>query len=426
MGQKKLSGVLILIIVMVISFLLILLNMVSGIVANQFTPAKEFPRKNEYIIFCMIFLAIGISGLSAIAMAMQEQSVNRRKLLTYLVFTLIGLGGSSIPGSKLIKEGWTSSEEKVVPSSPPSSTLTQKPSEITPKPEPDPPAKTNNPALVKDSFSFETVEVNERGEVIKRESKTTSMWIENLETEIQLEMVYIPGGSFTMGSPVDEEGHRENKQISEDQKRNIAIQPILMGRYTVTQSQWKSVSKLARIQIDLESDPSYFKGALRPVESVTSDEAKEFCERLSSATGREYRLPTEAEWEYACRANTTTPFYFGNTITTDLANYDGSNEVYGREPKGQYRRQTTEVGIFPPNAYGLFDMHGNLWEWCSDNWSMNGEFFNIIRGGSWYTSPKRCRSANRTILRLDNREDSAPRDSVGLRVVCVPRMNIFQ
>jgi serine/threonine protein kinase len=94
------------------------------------------------------------------------------------------------------------------------------------------------------------------------------------------------------------------------------------------------------------------------------------CEKLSQKTGKTYRLPSEAEWEYACRAGTTTPFYFGETITTDLVNYNG-NSTYASAPKGQYRQQTTPVGSFPPNAFGLYDMHGNVWEWCQDHWHDN-------------------------------------------------------
>jgi formylglycine-generating enzyme required for sulfatase activity len=143
---------------------------------------------------------------------------------------------------------------------------------------------------------------------------------------------------------------------------------------------------------------------------VSWDDAIEFCARLSKATGREYRLPSEAEWEYACRAGTTTPFHFGETITTDLANYNG-NYTYGSGSKGQYRKQTTDVGSFPANAFGLHDMHGNVWEWCQDTWQENyngaptdgsawvyenaNQNSMILRGGSWLNGPWDCRSAYR-------------------------------
>jgi formylglycine-generating enzyme required for sulfatase activity len=148
---------------------------------------------------------------------------------------------------------------------------------------------------------------------------------------------------------------------------------------------------------------------------VSWDDAIEFCARLSHKTGKPYRLPSEAEWEYACRAGTTTPFHFGETITTDLANYDG-NSTYGSGLKGECRQQTTEVGKFPPNAFGLYDMHGNILDWCQDAWysykeaprdgtawmsennnwmSENNKDARLLRGGSWKNTPRSCRSAYR-------------------------------
>ncbi|MGB3656171.1 MAG: SUMF1/EgtB/PvdO family nonheme iron enzyme [Rivularia sp. (in: cyanobacteria)] len=378
--------------------------------------------------------------------------IGRRKLLRY-VFYFIGAGGVAIFSVKL-RESWNSIH-RTVP--------TQKPAKVTPEPEqtespaarttpdqktakePPKPKKTESPAppkntipaLLEDSFSFETVKVSEQGEVIRRESKATTMWIEDLGKGIKLEMVKVPFGTFTMGSPAYEKGRQKN----EEPQRKVTIQPFLMGRFPVTQALWKYVSKLPRVEIDLPSDPSYFKGNLRPVERISWYEAREFCARLSKATNREYRLPSESEWEYACRAGTTTPFYFGKSITTKLANYDGSY-VYGRELKGIYRERTTEVGTFPPNNYGLFDMHGNLWEWCADHfhenykrapknesaWFSNNENARrVIRGGSWFNAPKRCRSANRSPLSPDNRGVSEGRDSsnVGFRIVCVVKESVY-
>ena len=131
--------------------------------------------------------------------------------------------------------------------------------------------------------------------------------------------------------------------------------------------QWKAVAKLPKISIDLELDLSSSKGDERPVETITWYEAKEFCERLSQFTKREYRLPSEAEWEYACRAGTSDIFHFGNTISSDVANFDG-NYTYGSGTKGIYRGETTVVGSFGvSNEFGLYDMHGNVWEWCEDH-----------------------------------------------------------
>jgi formylglycine-generating enzyme required for sulfatase activity len=134
-------------------------------------------------------------------------------------------------------------------------------------------------------------------------------------------------------------------------EHRVTVPSFFMGKYPITQIQWKALR---------ESHSSRFKGAKRPVENVFWREAGEFCHDLSRMTGRYYRVPSEAEWEYACRAGTTTPFYFGETITTDLANYSPGNE-------------TTDVGSFPPNAFGLYDMHGNVWEWCADPYHENYE-----------------------------------------------------
>ncbi|MGH2414455.1 MAG: formylglycine-generating enzyme family protein, partial [Microcystaceae cyanobacterium] len=169
------------------------------------------------------------------------------------------------------------------------------------------------------------------------------------------------------------------------------------------------VAALPRVNRNINLEPSHFKGDDCPVERVSWDDAVEFCARLSKKTGREYRLPSEAEWEYACRAGTTTPFYFGETITTDVANYNG-DYIYRNAPKGEYRRRTTRIGSFPPNAFGLYDMHGNVWEWCADTWhnnykgaptdgrawiNDNNNKYRVLRGGSWVCYPGSCRSACR-------------------------------
>jgi formylglycine-generating enzyme required for sulfatase activity len=222
---------------------------------------------------------------------------------------------------------------------------------------------------------------------------------ENLGNGVILEMVAIPGGKFLMGSPEGEGNDREKPQ------HQVTIQPFYMGKYPVTQAQWERVSRLPEMKIDLRSKPSHFKGANLPVENVSWHDAQEFCARISKATGKLYRLPSEAEWEYACRANTTTPYYFGDTITTDLVNH---NNKYG---------QTTDVGNFPPNAFGLYDMHGNVWEWCEDSWHKNymsapnngnaltsqSDNKRMLRGGQWYLNPSYCRSASRSYNNGDRR-----------------------
>ena len=226
-------------------------------------------------------------------------------------------------------------------------------------------------------------------------------------------MVYIPGGSFLMGSPKTEEGRFD----IEGPQHRVEIAPFYMGRYPVTQAQYQAV---------MGENPSRFKGENNPVERVSWHKAKEFCQKLSEQTGKTYRLPSEAEWEYACRAGTTTPFYFGETISTDQANYDGSR-TYGNGKKGVFRGKTTPVGSFPPNAFGLYDMHGNVLEWCEDVWHDNYEgapddgrpwltggdpSSRMLRGGSWDNYPRYCRCAVR--LRVDPDYGD---DIVGFRVV---------
>ncbi|MCC5618378.1 SUMF1/EgtB/PvdO family nonheme iron enzyme [Nostoc sp. CHAB 5836] len=278
------------------------------------------------------------------------------------------------------------------------------------------------PGVELSNFEFEVVTVNRRGEIIKQETKQARYFTEYLGDNIKLEMVAIPGGKFMMGS-ADGEGHKD-----EYPQHEVNVPPFFMAKYLVTQAQWKAVAALPKIERDLEPEPSHFSGDDLPVDSISWYDAEEFCKRLSQKTGRQYRLPTEAEWEYACRAKTTTPFHFGETITGKLANYDAS-ETFSKEPKGEYRQKTTSVKTFLPNAFGLFDMHGNLWEWCADIWQDNYEgaptdgsewinqidndnHFRVLRGGSWDDYPGNCRSANRI------RNDPGNDDNDGFRVVC--------
>ena len=291
------------------------------------------------------------------------------------------------------------------------------------------------------TFSFETVTVNKKGKIIQRETKQARYFTEDLGNGVSVDMIYIPGGTFLMGSPETE----AESNYWEKPQHQVTIQPFFMGKYTVTQAQWKAVAKLPKIERGLDPDRSYFKGDNRPVEEVSWLDAVEFCARLSEKTGRNYRLPSEAEWEYACRAGTTTPFHFGEIITTDLANYDG-NYTYLDAPKGKYRGETTDVGSFPPNAFGLYDMHGNVDEWCADPWhsnyngaptdgsvwdeeendhrdqnsvdllvmSGNDDRRRLLRGGSWYYNPRYSRSAIRNHHAPDTRNYY-----IGFRFVCV-------
>ncbi len=260
--------------------------------------------------------------------------------------------------------------------------------------------------------------------VIREQTREAQKLVESLNEAVTLEMVLIPPGEFMMGAARGEQG----SDSSEQPQHKVTLQEaFLMGRYPVTQEQWQAVAALPQISRELKAEPSSFKGDKRPVEQVSWEDAQEFCARLSQLTEREYRLPSEAEWEYACRAGTTTPFHFGETIATELANYDG-NYIYGAGVKGKYREETTEVGEFPANEFGLCDMHGNVWEWCEDDWHENYEDAptdgsawlsgasspKVIRGGSWDLNPFYCRSAYRDFDTRDNRNDL-----FGFRVVCV-------
>ena len=273
--------------------------------------------------------------------------------------------------------------------------------------------------------------------MIHEYQRTAQYFREDLGNDIQLDMMLIPGGTFIMGSPKEEEDSRD----SERPQHEVTIEPFWLGQYQVTQAQWKFVAKLPQVNKELNPDPSRFKGDgstsltnNRPVEQVSWYDAVEFCDRLSRHTKRQYRLPSEAEWEYACRAGTKTPFHFGETITTDLANYNG-NYTYGQEPKGVYREETTEVGSFGvANNFGLYDMHGNVYEWCLDDWHDNytdapadgSAWFSsddklsdktgraVLRGGSWIYNPQYCRSAYRLFNNRDNHDYN-----IGFRVVCV-------
>ncbi|WP_414581389.1 SAV_2336 N-terminal domain-related protein [Scytonema sp. PCC 10023] len=277
-------------------------------------------------------------------------------------------------------------------------------------------------------FEFNVVTVNRGGEIIKRETKQAQYFTEDLGNSITLEMVAIPGGKFIMGSPEGEGNDREKPQ------HEVTVQPFFMGRYPVTQAQWRAVAALPQVNKELDPNPSHFKGDDRPVEQISWYDALEFCARLNFrinfTAGRDYRLPSEAEWEYACRAGTTTPFYFGETITTDLANYRG-NSTYGNAPTGEYRQQTIPVGSFPPNAFGLYDMHGNVSEWCADTWHENyqgapkdgsawindNDNRTLLRGGSWDFLPVSCRSASRGCGHRAERDNIV--NYIGFRVVCV-------
>lgn len=289
-----------------------------------------------------------------------------------------------------------------------------------------------------DSFEFDVITLNPQGQEINRVSTKANYRLEDLSRGIILEMVEIPGGSFTMGSPKTELGATK----SQIPQHPVTIKPFFMAKYPITQSQWLRVAKQPQINREINPYCSHFDYPDRPIEQISWFDAVEWCDRLCQLTGKKYRLPSEAEWEYACRANTTTPFHFGETITTEVANYSGvdwdyqgkvcSQGAYGAGPLGEDRRETTPVAYFTTggNQFGLYDMHGNVREWCADYWHENyqaaptdgsawlegGDSANrVLRGGSWNGGPRKCRSASRTKLYPD-----ASLYDIGFRVVYSP------
>jgi formylglycine-generating enzyme required for sulfatase activity len=259
-------------------------------------------------------------------------------------------------------------------------------------------------------------------------------FVEQIAEDLMLEMVYVPSGDFVMGAPEKEEG----SYADERPQHLVTVPAFLMGKYPITQAQYEAV---------MGTNPSRYKdkpdSPSRPVENVSWEDAQEFCKKLSELTGREYKLPSEAQWEYACRAMPSPPtsrdkkgiiyppFHFGETISTKVANYNG-DEIYGRGEKGENRGETTAVGYFGvANEFGLCDMHGNVWEWCEDDWHSNyegaptdgsawidlkGEESNKtshpLRGGSWFLNPQLARSAYRDYYVLVARDNS-----IGFRVI---------
>jgi uncharacterized protein (TIGR02996 family) len=233
---------------------------------------------------------------------------------------------------------------------------------------------------------------------------------------VEMTFSFIPPGTFLMGSPPDEEAHCRDQT----QHRVTLTQGFYLGIHPVTQAQWQTV---------LGSNSSHFQGDNLPVDTVSWEDCQAFCQKLGERDGQRFRLPTEAEWEYACRAGTTTPFHFGPTISTEQANYNG-NDTYGQGKKGIWRRTTTPIDTFPANAWGLFDMHGNVWEWCLDAYGRYGykdtnDPLNakgdtrVLRGGFWAGRPFRCRAADRVSRAPDFRDSR-----VGCRVVlCLDHSN---
>lgn len=254
-------------------------------------------------------------------------------------------------------------------------------------------------------------------EMQKKAAAAANMPLEKtveLGNEVNVVVVFIPAGEFDMGSPMD-----ELKRDSDEAQHHIKLtKAFYIGKFEVTQLQYRVI---------MSENPSKFGGDKLPVENINWYEASRFLKKLSDKTGMKFRLPTEAEWEYACRAGTTTAFNTGTTLDSDVANYD-AGKPYANGIIGKYLERTTEVGSYPPNAWGLCDMHGNVWEWCSDVY--DEDYYKVtplvdpkgpqkaeggdrvIRGGAWNEYAYNCRSANR-----EDRGPKADRSNIGFRVV---------
>jgi formylglycine-generating enzyme required for sulfatase activity len=234
------------------------------------------------------------------------------------------------------------------------------------------------------------------GEKAEKEGKAPTKGPPSTFTNrIGMKFVWIPPGNFLMGSPKEE----EDRNRDETQHKVTLTRGFYLGVYPVTQEQWQAV---------MGNNPSKHKGEKNlPVDNISWNDCQGFIKKLREKEKKPYRLPTEAEWEYACRAGTTTPFHFGETISSDQANYAGEH-VYGKGKEGKTRGKTTPVGTFPANAWGLHDMHGNVWQWCQDWYGeypqkdvvdpqgpATAKTRRVLRGGSYDSIPGECRSASR-------------------------------
>lgn len=291
-----------------------------------------------------------------------------------------------------------------------------------------------------DEFPFVTIKLNGQGEEVSQSRGLATGEIEDLGGGVTIEMIQLSGGEFWMGSTEADsqtafaEAKRYYKDAKEEwykaetPRHRVSVSPFMMGRYPVTQAQWFEVMG------DLPVIEEKLHGEDHPIVNVSWTEATEFCKELSRRTKHQYRLPTEAEWEYACRARTDTPFAFGPTLSPEVANYWWSHP-FANGPKQVPLQKTLPVGnLEVANAFGLFDMHGNVWEWCSDWYSdkyyqecksqgivtdpqgPSAGTNRVIRGGSWYYNAVSCRSADRNNVAPGDRGDG-----LGFRLVRIGR-----
>jgi formylglycine-generating enzyme required for sulfatase activity len=257
------------------------------------------------------------------------------------------------------------------------------------------------------TFKFETIKLSASGAVSERQAMQGRFYEEDLGDAQAIELVSIPAGTFSMGVPDTLAGDYPD----ETPQHEVSIKQFYLSKYEVTQREWRAVAtSLPKVSRDLNPSPSEVQGDSLPVTDVSWEDVMEFCARLSVKTGRLYRLPSEAEWEYAARGGTTSAFFLGATITPEYVNYDGTGP-YGDGPQGVYRQKPVPVGSLKvANPFGLYDVHGNVWEWCAGEyhdsyrsapsdgsaWVTGGDVTRrVVRGGSWNNLAVDCRSANR-------------------------------
>jgi formylglycine-generating enzyme required for sulfatase activity len=278
------------------------------------------------------------------------------------------------------------------------------------------------PATV--SFVYTKAVLDPSGHVT-RSKGTAECFVPDIGGESDIQMVAIPAGKFLMGSPQTEAGRGNDEPLPHDEQ----VAEFYISRREVTQKEWRLVATtLPQVSIALPADPSTFKGDNQPVENISWPEAQEYAARISKRTGRNFTLPSRIQWEYACRAGTSSPFYFGETITPDVAAYNA--EVgYGKAPAGGKPTEPTDVGKFESaNQFGLDDMHGNVWEWCETEYvphasqqsttagsPASGLARRVLRGGSFESLATDCRSASRYAL-----QETARQRDVGFRLVMNP------
>jgi eukaryotic-like serine/threonine-protein kinase len=307
------------------------------------------------------------------------------------------------------------------------------------------PTRTRNPLPATQPYRFSTLKLGAKGDVVEQSSHEGMSFSVDLGG-VTLEMVKVSQGAFYMGTPeadlqqvvleyqkyCDGPACREvaERQASSARPQRLVTVPaaFFIGKFEVTQAQWLAVSKMPKVKRALLPRPSRFQDDNRPVEQVSWEDAVEFCARLSRLTGQTYRLPSEAEWEYACRGGTITQFAFGDTVVSDFVNFDGT-KPFGGAPSGIFSAATRPVGWGRggiANAFGLYDMHGNVAEWCQDTWedgyanapedakprTGGSKVEHVVRGGSWRDPAARCRSAAR-----EKWSSGGRLNTVGFRVV---------